>query len=259
MPTQIAAQLYTLRDFLKTPADIATTLKRVRDIGYEAVQVSGMGPIPPKDLRKILDDNGLICCATHKSLDYLRDQIDAAIDEHHILGTTLTAIGGFHPAAEVFNAKTWGDFIETYNKVAAKLKAKGLYTGYHNHSHEFARVSTNRGEKTAWHMLTTGLSADVWIEVDTYWVAHAGADPVQEIDRVAGRIPAVHFKDIGINTKREHYMMEVGEGNLNWGRILPACKAAGVKWYIIEQDTCYRDPFESLKISLENVKSMGLT
>ena len=61
---------------------------------------------------------------------------------------------------------------------------------------------------------------------------------------------------MGVNDKREQYMMEVGEGNLNWPLILKTCKASGVKWYIVEQDTCYRDPFESLGISLKNLKAM---
>jgi sugar phosphate isomerase/epimerase len=53
-------------------------------------------------------------------------------------------------------------------------------------------------------------------------------------------------------------MAEVGEGNLNWSTILPACRAAGVQWYAVEQDVCQRDPFESLKISYNNLKAMGL-
>jgi sugar phosphate isomerase/epimerase len=50
----------------------------------------------------------------------------------------------------------------------------------------------------------------------------------------------------------------VGEGNLNWPAILRACRQAGVEWHIIEQDICQRDPFESLEISLRNVKRMSL-
>ena len=57
---------------------------------------------------------------------------------------------------------------------------------------------------------------------------------------------------------REQLMAEVGEGNLNWPAILDACKATGAEWYIVEQDTCQRDPFESLAISLRNLQGMGL-
>jgi sugar phosphate isomerase/epimerase len=63
---------------------------------------------------------------------------------------------------------------------------------------------------------------------------------------------------MAITPMREQLMAEVGEGNLNWHGILKACKDADVKWYIVEQDTCQRDPFDSLAISLHNLQSMGL-
>ena len=64
---------------------------------------------------------------------------------------------------------------------------------------------------------------------------------------------------MGIKPDRTQFMAEVGEGNLNWPAIVKSCKAAGVEWYLVEQDTCYRDPFESVAISLRNMKAMGLS
>ena len=71
------------------------------------------------------------------------------------------------------------------------------------------------------------------------------------------RMPVIHLKDMVI-VDREQTMAEVGEGNLNWPAILQACRDAEVEWYAVEQDICRRDPFESLKISYENLKAMGL-
>jgi sugar phosphate isomerase/epimerase len=101
-------------------------------------------------------------------------------------------------------------------------------------------------------------SRDVWWEIDTYWIVHGGGDPAAWIRKVDGRIPCVHLKDMAITLKREQLMAEIGEGNLNWPLILQACRDAGVEWYLVEQDICQRDPFESLKISLENLREMGL-
>jgi sugar phosphate isomerase/epimerase len=70
-------------------------------------------------------------------------------------------------------------------------------------------------------------------------------------------MPLVHLKDM-VMRGREQLMAEVGEGNLNWPAILDACRDAGVVWYIVEQDTCQRDPFDSLGISLRNLRAMGL-
>jgi len=73
-----------------------------------------------------------------------------------------------------------------------------------------------------------------------------------------GRLPVLHLKDMGIKDNKP-IMMEVGEGNLNWEAIIKAAQDAGTKWYLVEQDICQRPPIESLKISLENMKKMGLS
>ena len=94
-------------------------------------------------------------------------------------------------------------------------------------------------------------------ELDTYWLQHGGADPAHWIGKLKGRVPLVHLKDMAVQGTTP-IMAEVGEGNMNWEAILASCRAAGVRWYIVEQDICQRDPFESLRISLQNLRGMGL-
>ncbi len=253
--SQIACQLYTLRHSTKTAADSAKTFRRVKQIGYDAVQVSGMGPIDPKELAKILQGEGLVCCATHRPLDELRNEPQKVAENHALWGCKYTAIGAFHPKDNNWSAGVYHDFIRDYNAVGQKLESLGVHVGYHNHRHEFARF----GNKTGMDLLWEGLDKKIWMEIDTYWVAHGGADPAAWIKKVAGRIPCVHLKDLAITPERVQQMAEIGEGNLNWPAILPACKAAGVEWYIIEQDECQRDPFESVEISLKNLKAMGVS
>ena len=89
--TQLAAQLYTCRDILKTPAEIATTLRRLRAVGYHAVQVSGMGPIAEDELLRILDGEGLLCCATHEPGDKILNDPQAVIQRLHKLRCRYTA------------------------------------------------------------------------------------------------------------------------------------------------------------------------
>jgi len=250
---QIAAQLYTLRDFTKTPADIASTLARVRKIGYESVQLSALGPIDPNELAKILKSEGLSVAATHVSRERMENQTQQVIDEHRLWNCSLTAIGGFFQPT--FTSQDWRNFVIAYNAIAKKFEGSGLSIGYHNHSHELARYDG----KTAMQTLVDGLERSIWFEIDTYWIAHGGGDPIQWINKVAGRIPAVHLKDMSITEQREQKMAEVGEGNLNFPGILEACKKAGTKWYIVEQDDCNgQDPFECLATSLKNLRVMGM-
>ena len=91
--TVLAAQLYTVRDFTRTPEGVANTFKRVRDIGYRAVQISAFGPVDPHDVKRMLDDNGLVCCITHIGYQRLREDLPAVIDEHHLWDCRHVAIG----------------------------------------------------------------------------------------------------------------------------------------------------------------------
>src|SRR5439155_18758963 len=240
-----------LREYTKTPADIAKTLARVKKMGYNGVQCSALGPIAPAELAKILKNEGLACLATHVKIDELDNEPQRIIDEHKLWGCKYTAVGGFFPKEAT--TQTWVDFAERYNRIAQKYAGSGLLLGYHNHSHEFSHYDG----KPAMQILAERFSKDVWFEVDTYWVTHGGGDPAAWIEKFSGRAHCVHLKDMLINLDRTQYMAEVGEGNLNWQRILPACQSASVEHLLAEQDTCDRDPFESLQISLDNLKAMG--
>ena len=129
-----------------------------------------------------------------------------------------------------------------------------MYFGYHNHSFELEKFNGRVGLATIYEDSDPRY---LKAEIDTYWIQHGGGDSAAWIDKLKGRIPLVHLKDMAVR-KGNPIMAEVGEGNMNWKAILEACKRAGVEWYIVEQDTCERDPFESLAISLKNLHAMGI-
>ncbi|MFP4224818.1 MAG: sugar phosphate isomerase/epimerase family protein [Phycisphaeraceae bacterium] len=256
---RIGAQMFTLREFCQAPADIAKTFARLRKIGFTAVQPSaaGFNDIPAEELKKLLDDHGLICAATHRPLDEIRD-VERVADYHKTLGCEFTAIGGFgfggKPRAE------WEAFAREYSLLGQQCDRRGLRLGYHHHSHELAPFAEDPAEidplENPMWLLARQLDESVWFEIDTYWIAHGGADPAAWLRRLKGRAPAIHVKDMTVTADREHKMCEVGRGNLNWPAILAAAKDAGVKWYLIERDRGDLDPFDSLQISLENLQQM---
>ncbi len=254
--TVLAAQMYTLREFTKTPEDIANTLKKVKAIGYDAMQVSGFGPIDPEDLKSMAEGEGLEICATHTSYDRMKDDTQAVIDEHLLWNCKYPAIGGLPKPYREDGEAGFCRFAAEASEVARKLGAAGLTFGYHNHSFELERF----GDRTALDILFEESDPEFFqMEIDTYWIQHGGADPAAWIRKAKGRADLVHVKDMAM-IGREQRFAEVGEGNLNWEAIIQACKDAGTKWYIVEQDRCYdRDPIDSLKISLENLQAMGLS
>ena len=250
--TQLAAQLYTVRDFCKTPNDLAESLRKIKAIGYDVVQVSGVGPIKYGELKTILDDTGIRVCCTHIPYDRMKNEPEKVIEEHQLIECKYPAIGGL--PAEYRNAEGYARFAAEATQVGKRLAEGGLRFGYHNHSFELEKF----GDRTGLGILYEDSDPEYFkAEIDAYWIQHGGGDPAWWIERCAGRIPLVHLKDMTVRNGTP-IMAEVGEGNLNWLRILDACRKSGVEWYIVEQDTCERDPFESLRISLENLRNMGV-
>ena len=251
----LAAQMYTLRDHCKTAADLASACTRVKKMGYDGVQLSGVVELPGDEMKKILDDNGLQCCVTHISIDAMENNTEAVIERHQKMNCKYTAIGGFFPKEE-WTRDLWENFIVRYNNIAQKFIGSGIKIGYHNHSHEFAPAGGVRPMDLLMQKLD---QENTWMEIDTYWVQHGGADPAEYIRRAAGRIPCVHFKDMTITPQRTPKMTEICDGNLNWPRIIEACRYAGVQWYIVERDAGDLDPFDSLSRSCYNLREkMGL-
>ena len=248
----IGAQLYTLRDFLKTPDDIRKTFARVRDMGYEAVQCSGLGPIGTPELKQVADDAGLKIVATHIGFDRIRDEPQAVIDDHELWGCRHVAIGGM--PQEYRDSDGFARFAREASSAARPLIEMGLTFSYHNHSFELERV----GKRTGLQILADESDAATFsFEIDTYWIQHGGANPVTWLHRLRDRMHVVHLKDLAMEGSQQLFA-EVGEGNLEWGPILDACRDSGIEWYLVEQDRCQRDPFDSLKLSLDNLRAMGL-
>lgn len=254
MASKIAAQLYTLRDFTKTPDDIRDTLAKVAAIGYESVQLSALGPMDPQELKDACDRNGLSICSTHIGFEEMLTDLAGVIERHRIYDCQYPGVGGmsqeYHGSAEGYRR-----FAQDASEVGRQLKAAGMTFVYHNHSTEYQHFGDERGMDILFDESDPEAFA---FELDTYWVAHGGGSPVAWINKCAGRLPVIHFKDMRITGGREQYYCEVGEGNLDWPGILAACEAAKVEWYIVEQDVCQRDPFESMKISFDNLKAMGV-
>lgn len=250
--SQLAAQLYTVRDFTNTPAEIATTMKKVKQLGYDAVQCSALGVIDAHELKRIVDGEGLTICATHTDYERMRDEPQAVIDEHNLWGCRHAAIGGL--PQEYRSAEGYARFAKEASEVAKRLAEGGLIFSYHNHSFELERFNGRTGLEILYEDSDPQYFNS---ELDTYWIQHGGGDPAAWIRKLKGRADIVHLKDMAMDGRTQLFA-EIGEGNLNWSAILDACKEAGTEWYIVEQDTCQRDPFESLGISLRNLKEMGL-
>jgi len=251
----IGAQLYTLRDHCTTIEAIAETCRKVADIGYTAVQISGFGPADPKAVAAIMQDCNLTVASTHMGWERFLKDLDGVIEEHKLWGCAHPAIGGL--AGEYHSADGVKRFIDELGPVAERLAAEGMDFSYHNHNHELIRY----GEKTWLAMLYEQASPDILkAEIDTYWITAGGGDPAAWVRTLGPRQPLLHCKDMAMAPGREQRFAPVGEGNLNWPAILEAAQEVGVEYYLVEQDLSYDlDPFEAMATSYRNLKGMGLS
>lgn len=260
---KIAVQMFTVREHTQTASELARTLKKISNIGYQAVQLSAVkamnGDNPEVDAaeaKRMLDDNGLKCIATHRPWDNLINETEKEIEFHKTLGCDFTAIGGIPKDKYPRTADGTRAFLKDAETVITKLNNAGISFGHHNHSHEFARVS-RKGQWLEDIIINEGGDA-LMLELDLYWIQHAGVNPVRILERSVGRVPVIHLKDKEVDPEDGPVMAPIGEGNFDWEHIIPACEKAGVRWYAVEQDICRRDAFDCLKSSYDFLRSQGL-
>ncbi|MCX6343744.1 MAG: sugar phosphate isomerase/epimerase [Armatimonadetes bacterium] len=247
---QVAAQLYTIRDFIQTPEDIASSLKKIREIGYSAIQISGMGPIDEGELSRILQGEGLTCCATHEPGARIISEPEAIVERLNKLDCKYTAYP--YPAGVDFSTlDAVKSFAADLNSAGKVLYDSGKTLAYHNHQIEFRRFA---GQTILDIIYAETDPRYLQGEIDAYWVQYGGGNPLDWCKKLKGRLPLLHMKDYMITNDNQPTFAEIGNGNLDWKSIVAEAESGGCEWFIVEQDTCAGDPFDSLRISFEYVE-----
>ncbi len=247
---EIGLNLYNLREFCQTEEGLFETLRKVADIGYKNVQISGTCRFDAEKLRAELDRDGLRAVLTHTPPDRLTLETDAVASEHGTLGCRYAGLGMFR-FDENTEGMRYADFLKTYRPGAKKLRERGLYFMYHNHDGEFQKI----GGKTILQRLAEDMApADMGFILDTFWVQAGGGDPAAWIDRLTGRVPCIHLKDYAYGRK----FAVIGEGNINFDRVFLAAENAGTLYMLVEQDDSYgEDPFDCARRSYRNLRTFG--
>lgn len=246
---QVAVQLYTVRDLLAK--DFVGTLKQVAHIGYQAVELAGTGNLSAVELKKTLADLNLKTAGAHVGIEQLEGDFDKTVAYYKEAGVS-TIIIPWWPEERRKTREDWLANAAIIDKIGAKLTPLGFSLLYHNHDFEF---KTFDGAYALDLLLDNAHS--VGAELDTFWVTFAGENAAAYITKRAGRVQNIHVKDMQAGPEKK--FSPVGQGIIDWKPIFAAARAAGVKWFVAEQDNCYDlPPLESIRISFENLKKMGV-
>jgi len=242
----VGLQLYTVRDLMKK--DVPGTIAKVASIGYKEVEFAGYFNLPPKELRAMLDKDGLTAPSCHVGYDVVQNQWAKAIEDAHIMGHKFIVCpwideeqrkspDGYKRAAELFD------------KAGAASRQAGIQFAYHNHYWEFIPAA-NLGGKLPYDFLLGSTNPDnVKMELDLCWITVAGKDPIAYFNKYPGRFVMVHVKDLSklpnLDASRDNHAMitdtamnftPIGGGLIQWKVLLPAAQKAGVSHFFVEND-----------------------
>ena len=244
----MALQLYTLRDPAKK--DLTDTLKKVREMGWEYVQWSGMPSLPADKIRAELDAAGLKAIAAHVAIEPFEKDFDANVKFWKTVGSKDLGPGGMMSDCKT-DLEAWLEGARRLDALGAKLRAAGLRLSYHNHSFEFEKFpGDNRCKLDI--LIEATKPENLCAELDLAWVLVGGADPAAYIRKYRGRCPVVHAKDVVLaKNGRKQQFKPLGQGELNWPEIFAAGDQAGIEWYVYEQDSGEGSPFDFAHASYE--------
>lgn len=244
MDKRIGAQLYTVRDLIKTEEEFISVMKKLSDIGYKSIQFSGVGAIAsPERLREICDGFGLKIACTHKGYNDYKDKIDEMIAFHKALDCDIAGLGSLPVAFRKSSLEEVDEAIDALNRASEKLEENGMVLGYHNHAFEFAKLEN--GQTLFSRLLEKGRFTFI---LDLYWLAFAGLNPAKFLEQLGDRVSVIHYKDMKVKLDNTVTYTEVGAGTLNFDEIVKASGKA--RWAMVEQDLCEDfDPVTSLENS----------
>jgi sugar phosphate isomerase/epimerase len=235
----VGLQLYSMRDQLNR--DVPATLAEVRSWGVKFVELAGTYNMKPTDFKAQLDEHGLDAVSGHFGFERFRDDPEGVAREAASLG--LVYVGcAWIPHEGGFDEKTCRDAAAVFNHAGQVLARHHMIFFYHTHGYEFQHF----GDGTLFDLLMSQTDPTfVHFEMDIFWIVHAGQNPVDLLQKFPGRFELMHLKDMrsttptglltgGTDVKND---AALGTGKILLPSILRAAKAAGVKWYFIEDES----------------------
>jgi len=264
----IGLQLYTVRAAMKT--DFEGTIAKVAAVGYKEVEFAGiLAPDKgyfgrgPKDVRAILDKNGLTSPSCHVDYDIVEKKWPEALEAAKIVGHSYI-ICPWIDEKQRAEPGGWKRAAKLFNKAGEISKKAGIQFGYHNHSFEFDPALSLDGKLPYDFLLAETDPKLVTMELDLCWISVAGKDPLDYFEKYPGRFPLVHVKDwvkdaatpseyqgaMGQSVKFGGRMADVGQGSINWKNLFAHSKKAGIKHYFVENDEP-KSAFDAIKTSYD--------
>jgi sugar phosphate isomerase/epimerase len=225
-PRALGIQLYTLREQMRE--DVEGTLARVAEIGYGEVEFAGYFGRPPAAVRDALDAAGLRAPAAHIGYDLIGDPWERTLAEAAAIGHDALIVPSL-PGDLRSSLDGYRRVADAFNRAGEQARAAGLGFGFHNHDVELASIE---GTVPLQLLIDATEPSLVFIELDVFWAVRGGADPIAFMTAPGRRVRMIHAKDMAADGA----MVDVGEGTIDFARILEAGRAHGLEHVFVEHD-----------------------
>ena len=249
---KLGAQFYSIRTACTTPEDLKESFRKIKEIGYEVVQISGVCDISAEELKSFSEEYSLPITSTHKPYSEILNNTDYLINYHKTINCPIIGLGGM-PTENRKSLEGVRAFINSMKEPIKKIKDAGLTFTYHNHGFEFDVVD---GVKIYDVLLEE--APEMHFIHDVYWSTFAGEDPIKYINIIGKdkRMTNIHFKDM--RTAPAGPICPCGEGVIDFKPIIKACKEYGIEYALVEQDNApdLGDVFEQMATSFKNLKPL---
>ncbi len=244
----VGLQLYSVRK--ECEKDFVGTVAAVAKMGYQGVEFAGYYNYDAKDLRKLLDDNGLKCCGTHTQLDtLLGDQFEKTIEYNKILGNKYLIVPWLAEEKRR-TVQDWIGLAKLFNELADKAKPHGMLVGYHNHTFEYQPLEG----QLPWDVFAQNTNQNVILQFDSGNAGEGGAETLPFLKKYPGRTVTIHLKEFSKTNKKAI----LGEGDVPWTEVFKVCETiGGTEWYIIEEEKDVYPPLQCVEMCLQNFKKIN--
>lgn len=272
----VGIQVYGLRDLLEnTPENFKNVMTKVKEMGYDGVELAGLYGLEPKFVKETLDEVGLIPISAHVAFQEMMDDIDKVIADYSVIGVKYLVMPYMAEEYRPANPEGFKEFLPLLNQVGEKIHKAGMTFLYHNHDFEFVKLENG---KWGYDEMFDAIPAEnLQSELDTCWCDVATGEAPEFIKKYTDRIPVVHLKDyikkgevknmyklIGIDEEESEGdtgyfgFRSVGFGQMLWEPVLEAALDAKAQWVIVEQDEHYElEPLECARRSREYLRILG--
>ena len=259
----LGLQVWSLRDTAKT--DLPGSLDLIKTYGITEIEANGAPPVPIEEYVKLIQDRGLNAVGAHFGYEMLTKDLATAVKNAKLLGLKYAATAWIpHDGKIGITAAQAHQAAIDFNTIGAAFRAEGIQFAWHCHGFEFVPFASEGGKSAFEIIVAETKPENLDLEMDVFWVFHAGQDPVTLLKKYPGRWTLLHVKDIrkgavtGLSTGHAAPIdnVAVGTGQIDWTSVLKTAEEMGAKHFFIEDET--PTPLVCIPDSLKYLRALKL-